>query len=95
MKEIPNLRLAVKLAKETCIKLVHQFIFGNDESRKDRENLCNFKGFKFKIDGEEFGNELTEVLENFNKVELIQIANFLQRDIKDTEEILPIICFQF
>ena len=49
---------------------------GNVKNRQNSENLCKFEDFKLKIDDEEFETKLTEVLENCNKVELIQIAKF-------------------
>ena len=44
-----------------------------------------FKDFKFKVDDVDYEAELTEVLEKFNKIELVQIANFLQIEIKEPE----------
>ena len=58
--DIPKLRLAIELAKSICIKLVHQFISGNDENRQNKKNKCKFEGFKFKIDDEVFETKLTE-----------------------------------
>ena len=71
LESILNLKLAIKMAKPDCIKVVHQFIFDSNKNRQDRENLRKFEGFKFKIDDEEFEIKLTDVLEKFNKVELI------------------------
>ena len=94
--ETSNLRLSIKLVKSTYIKSIHWFIYGNDKNWSHRENLCNFESLNLKITYEEFENKLTEVLENFIKVELIQNANFLKIDIQDTERgmtyiILPVL----
>ena len=80
--EIHNMKLVIKLDKSTCIKLVHQFIFSNDKDRRNREILLKFEGFKFKIDYEKLKNKLTE---NFHKIELIQVANFIEIDAVEAE----------
>ena len=47
------------------------------KKRQNKENLRKFEGFKFKIDDKEFKTKLIEELENFNRVELIEIKKFL------------------
>ena len=81
--DAPNLRIVIKTAKPDYIKLVHQFIFGNDKNWQNQENLCKFAGFKLKIYDED--SKLTGVPEKFNKIRLIQIAYFLQIDLKETK----------
>ena len=83
LEEIPTLKLPTKLAKLDFIKLVLKFIFDSDKSRQNRNNLHKFKGFEFQIDDVNFEAKLSEVLEKFNKTELVLIANFLQTEIKE------------
>ena len=85
MEKIPALKSLIKLAKLNCIKLVHKFIFDCDNNRQNRANLCKFEGFKFEISNMEFEGKLNGILEKFTKIELIQIANFLQAEINETE----------
>ena len=85
LEQIPTLKLSIKLAKSDCIKLVHKFIFDCDNNMQNRTNLCKFEGFEFKINDTEFEAKLNDILEKFNKVELIQIASFLQTEIGETE----------
>ena len=47
--DIPNLRLAIKSAEPTFIKLVHEFIFGNDKNRQNRENVLKFEALNLKL----------------------------------------------
>ena len=85
LEQIPALRSSIKVAKSECIKLVHKFIFDCDKNRQNRNNLRKFDGFKFEINDTDFETKLNDVLAKFNKIELIQIANFLQTDIGETE----------
>ena len=57
-----------------------------DKSRPNRKKLRKFEGFKFKVDDKDFEAKFTEVLEKFNKTELVQIANFLQTEINETKK---------
>ena len=85
LEEIPALKLSLKVAKSDCIKLVPKFIFYCFRSRQNRESVFKCDGFKFKIDNADFKAKLNDVLEKFNKFELIQIAKFLQTEMKETE----------
>ena len=78
------MKSAIKFTKPNCIKLLHKFIF--DKSRENHANLSKFEGFKFKINDKDFETKSTEVLEKFNKIELVQIVNLLQTEIKETEK---------
>ena len=86
LKNIQNLKLLIKLVKPECIKLILKFIFNRDKSKQNHKKLYKFEGFKFKVDDRDFETKLTEMLEKFNKIELVQIANFLQIGIKETEK---------
>ena len=64
---------------------MHKFTFDCNKNRQNRNSLHQFEGFKFEIDDTEFEAKLNDILEKFNKVELIQIASFLQTEIGETE----------
>ena len=85
MEQIPALKSSVKLAKSDCIKLVHKFIFDCNSNRQNKNNLRKFEGFKFRIEDTEFEAKLNDTLEKFTKIELIQITNFLQTEVGETE----------
>ena len=51
-----------------------------------KKKYVNLEIFKFKIHDEDFEIKLIQVLEKFNKTELVQITNFLKFDIKETEK---------
>ena len=76
LKDIPNLKIAIKSAKPGCINLVYQFIFDNDKNRQNRENLHKFEGFKFKVDDENIETELTEVLDKLIKFNMYKLQTF-------------------
>ena len=81
LEQILTLNSPIKVAKSDCIKLMHKFIFDCDKNRQNRTNLRKFEGFKFKIDDMEFDTKLNYIMAKFNKIELIQIAIFLQTEI--------------
>ena len=46
--DISQMNLAIKGAKLNTTKLVHEFVFGSDKNKRNRNNLKNFEGFSFK-----------------------------------------------
>lgn len=86
LSAIPNIHVAIGSAKSDTIKLVHKFIFGTDEVRKNRQNLREFAGFTFQPNDAEFAEKVEAVITDFSKIQLIRIANFFQLDTTDTSE---------
>ena len=83
---INQIGLAIKGAKSSTIKLVHEFIFNSDKNKRNRNNLKNFEGFKFEVGGAEFEEKVKDSTKRWNKLQLLNIANFFQIEPKDDED---------
>ena len=56
--------MTIWLAKLACTKLAHEFIFGCDKNKKNKNNFKKFEGFSFQMGNTEFEKKV-EIKEKY------------------------------
>lgn len=77
LADFEHVRKSLKDCKRNSIVVLHKFVFGRDDNRKNRKNLREFQGFKFDEKDKEYDTLLSYVAKNLKETDLVCICNLL------------------
>lgn len=81
--EIPHIAKSIKWASAASVKLLHQFLFGNDCGRSNRKNIRMFSGIPSDFDVEKAKKV---ALGSFTLSDFVRMCEFLGLECFDTPE---------
>ncbi|GBN73530.1 hypothetical protein AVEN_204117-1 [Araneus ventricosus] len=84
--DIPELKAAIASERISRIRCLHNFLFGFDGDRENRNRMREFSGFNFHPNDKDFNEKAKLIEEKLSLNELITISNLLLINTKDTKK---------